>query len=140
MSLDYAAARDEMLTLFSTAWQTTGHPVLFEDAPTDQRPADGSPWARVSIRHAGGEQATLAGETGMRRWRRTGTLFVQVFTPRGNGFALADSLGKVAAHAFQGKRTPGGVWFRDVSMREIGPDGPWMQVNVTAAFEYDEVT
>jgi hypothetical protein len=64
---------------------------------------------------------------------------VQVFVPNGQGVTLADRLCKIAAEAFEGRHTPGGVWFRNVRMREVGPDGPWVQHNVVAEFTYDEL-
>jgi hypothetical protein len=39
---------------------------------------------------------------------------------------------------FQGKSTPGGVWFRDVRLLETDAEGHWSQVNVVADFTYDE--
>lgn len=141
MSLTITSARDEILTLFRTTWlaaaDSTNVPLLWDNRAQDI-PTSGS-FARVSVRHADGAQATLSGETGLQSHRLEGTVFVQVFTPTGDGLTTSDKLVEVAMSAFQGKRTAGGVWFRRVRAAEIGPDGAFFQVNVLADFEYDEV-
>jgi len=44
-----------------------------------------------------------------------------------------------ARDAYQGIRTPGGVWFRNATTREIGNDRAWYNVNAVIQFQYDEV-
>lgn len=136
MSLTYAQARDEILTLFRTAWLASGSsaaiPLKYDDVSSDP-PADPS-WARVTVRHnTGGNDAI-----GNRLRLRTGVVTVQIFTTFGEGLASADVLGKVAVDAFHGKATSGGAWFRNVRLNEVGQDGKWFQTNVLADFEYNE--
>lgn len=140
MSLTIAQARDEMLTLFKTAWDANGLvgdvavPVVYWDVPHD--PPDADYWARVTLRHfTGGNDAI-----GNRLFVRTGTITVQIFTIHGEGLSNADALGKVAVDAFQGQATTGGAWFRNVRLNEVGQDGKWFQNNVLADFEYTERT
>jgi hypothetical protein len=147
VTLTFTQARDEMLALFKTAWDAgaSGVPLVYDDTPTDVPTAaqlaneNVTAWARVTIRHSIGRQASLSGSQATRRWVREGTFFVQVFTAYGTGLQSADTFAKVAADALEGATTPGGVWFRDVSFREVGIDGPWYQTNVVATFQYDEV-
>jgi len=61
-----------------------------------------------------------------------------VHVPRGRGFALADQLSKIAADAYEGQASPGGVWFRDVRVNEVPGQAGWYQVNVLVEFSYDE--
>jgi len=138
MSLTFAEARDEILAVFKSAWDATGYEAIYEDVKK-QRPDDDDPYAVVTLRHAAGFQATLAGATGTRTFRRLGLLTIQVFTPIGNGLQDSYVLGKVAADAFEGSSTPGGVWFRDVRLNEIGRDGKFFQTNVLIDFQYDEI-
>ncbi len=136
------AARDAILTLFKVAWdaQTPPVPKLLNDDVKDDLPAGTFPWARIIVRHNTGFQATLAGETGNRRFRRLGLVTVQIFTPYGDGLDLNDALAKVAVDAFEGKSTAADeVLFRNVRSNEVGQDGNWFQTNVFAEFEYDEV-
>lgn len=128
-------ARDEILAKFKEAWDPTGVPVLYSDRAQDV-PDDGS-WARVTVRHQAGEQATLSDGIGRRRFRHTGTVFVQIFTPFDDGMVESDELATIAKDAFEGEVTPGRVIFRRVRINEIGQDGQWFQTNVLAEFEYD---
>jgi hypothetical protein len=147
VTLTFTQARDEILSLFKTAWDAgaTGVPVVYDDSPSDKPTSaelaneNTTAWARVTVRHSIGRQASLSGTQAVRRWEREGTLFIQIFTSYGTGLQTADSLAKVAVDALEGATTPGGVWFRDVSFREVGIDGPWYQTNVVATFQYDEV-
>lgn len=148
MSADLSTARDEILTLFRTAWRAdaTSLPVaLYYDDVTGELPRDADttanpdPWAHIQVRHVTGDQATLAGATGQRRFRRTGLVFVRVYTPFGQGLSLNDALAMIAVRAFEGKKTPSDVWFRGVRSEENGIDGAWFLTTVTAEFLYDEV-
>lgn len=148
VSLTVGQAREEILSLFKAAWdagdESDGVLVLYDNDSRDPPAAQATdlaatPFARVSVRHSDGGQSSLADESGIRRFARSGTIFVQVFTGRGIGLALSDALVATAIGAFEGERTAGGVWFRNVRAQEIGPDGAWHQVNVLAEFEYDEL-
>lgn len=140
MSATFAEAYDDVMKIITDAWKAANpsYVLVYDDLGEPQVPKTELPWARVSMRHNRGEQDTLAGPMGNRLFIRDGSVIVQVFTPLGEGLTRAYSLGKVAADAFEGKATPKGVWFRSVRLREIGPDGNWFQVNVTADFEYNE--
>ena len=142
-------ARDDIIGLFRTAWladvESQNVPLFYWDIPNPApsgEDGDGNPvsWARVSVQHLPGQhQATLSGDTGQRRWRRTGIVTVQIFAPYGTGLSIGDKLGMVALRAFEGQSTPSGIWFRDVSFQEVGQDSIWFNSNVSATFEYDEV-
>lgn len=135
-------ARDEMLALFKAAWDgapaSANVPVRYPDRKED-KPPSGAPWARVSVTHANSGQATLANHDGKRKFTRNGVITVQIFTPFGRGSNDADALAKIAQDAFEGKATANQIWFRDVTVNEIGQDGEWNQTNVLATFTYDEV-
>lgn len=142
MSLTRKEAVDEICAVFKTAWDTTGHGsrVKYDNVGNTSVPPSGQdPWARVAIRHATSAQASLSGTVGSRRFRRTGVLTVQVFEPAGQGLSGTTDLPKIVQDAFEGVSTPGGVWFRDVAINEIGPDKSYFQTNVVAFFEYDEI-
>lgn len=132
-------ARDAMQSMFATAWnaQTPPVPVLaYDDKPFTTPPGTHS-WARVSIIHNKGIQATL-GAIGSRRFRKLGIIVVQIFSPSGGGLTVNDALVKIAIDTFEGKNTkPDGVTFLNVRSQEIGTSGSWFQTNVTSQFEYD---
>lgn len=134
-----AMATDAILAAFHEAWADR-YPVEWPNhQPDGPKLSEGdSPWARVTIRHEGSDQASL-GEVGGRVFTREGTVTVQVFVPSGKrGLIDADELAMVATNAYEGK-THGGVRFYRVGAKTVGHDGPWFQVNAVADFEFDEV-
>lgn len=152
-NLTIAQARDDILTLFYAAWTATGSAsenlsLLFTDSKEEiprTNDSNGNPisWARITIQHVTGRQGALRGNPqglpNTTPWTRTGLVTVQVFTPLGLGLSIGDSLYKIVLDAFEGKKTSLGVWFRNVRLNEIGPDGTWYQSNILAEFEYDEI-
>lgn len=142
MSATFATAYDEILALFKAAWDTTAHSanVDYENVAFTIPAADGTnAWARPRVRHASGGDGSLAGGLGTKSYDRTGVLLVQVFTSAGAGLVEGHALAKIVADAFDGVRTASGVWFRNVRLAEVGPDGEWFQLNISVDFAYDEV-
>jgi hypothetical protein len=137
MSLTYKQAKDEMLDKFKAKWDLTGYPVSYQDV-RKQRPREDDPWANVFINHASGGQRAFGGNN-QRTFNRTGFITVQLFTPSGKGLQEAYDLAKVVSDAFEGIATPGGVWFRNVRLNEVGRDGEFFQLNVVVEFVYDEI-
>lgn len=144
-------AEDEILATFLTAWTAAGaaatppttYPVDYEDVPLGAAmkvaiDSGSVPWARVRIKPNKRFQATLAGTLG-RRFDEHGILFIELYTPSGDGLTLARFLSTLVRNAFEGVSTPNGVWFRDVVATRVGPDGHWFHYNVTASYQFDEV-
>lgn len=150
MSLTAAQARDEMSARFYDDWRSKvplaysgGVPQVVWDGTADaddKGPRADRPWARVTIAHNVAPQRTF-GEPGSRRFERLGLITVQVFVPLAleDSVALAEALGTIARDAFEGKSTPGGVWFRNARLQEVGPDSPWWQLNIVTDFVYEEL-
>jgi len=138
MTATFDEANDDILTLFKTAWDTTGFLALYENV-VGEKPTAQAPWARITVRHGTGFQSSLTGGLGKSRFERNGIAAVQIFIPNGEGLSLGYSLSKVVADAFEGKASPKQVWFRNVTINEIGPDEEWFQFNVVIGFTYDEV-
>ena len=136
MPATFQQANTEILTVFKTAWDTTGWVAIYENVAGEI--PDSEPWARVAVRHVTGQQATLTDRTGLTRYDREGTIAVQIFVPTGEGLTRSYQLSKIVADAYEGQATPSNVWFRDVRINEIGPDGSWFQTNVLIDFMYDE--
>jgi hypothetical protein len=137
MSLTYSQAVDAVLTTFRAAWLPTTYDAFYDDTAQD-RGTDEDPWARATVIHADGFQATLRNGAGQATYRRIGVLTVQIFVASGSGLQTGYDLVKIVSDAFEGQSV-GGLWFRDVRVREIGRDGAFRQTNVIAEFEYDEV-
>jgi hypothetical protein len=96
-------------------------------------------WARITTRHVDSNQSALSGCSGQTPFTRIGLVTVQVFTSLGTGLSIGDSLYKIVLDAFEGKKSPLGVWFRNVRLQEIGESRGWFQANILAEFQYDEI-
>jgi len=138
MSLTHQQARDEIFDVLIDAWTPTTYPIHWEEV-RNQRSKEEKPWAVVTLQHSSGFQSTLSGAVGSRTFARLGFITVQIFTPNGKGLQEAYDLAKVVSDAFEGTSTPGGVWFRNMRLNEVGRDGEFFQLNVVIEFRYDEV-
>lgn len=138
-----AAARDEMLLHFRTAWDLgTSTRLLYDDKHRDV--PDNAPYARIMVRHNLVEHVTIGGRIGSggagQRFRRFGIVTVQIYTISGDGLTVNDNLVQLALNVFEGARTGlDRVEFRNVRSNEIGQTGPWFQTNVIAEFVYDRL-
>jgi hypothetical protein len=146
--MNHEQARDELYEMFRAAWaansgavvQGSAPPVIYQGVSKDTPPAMEVSYARASVKHFTGTQGSLGG-TGNRRFNRTGAVFIQTFAPLGigNPLTIAVRLGRIALEAFEGRSSPGGIWFRGCRLMEIGHSDGRYQVNVIAEFTYDEV-
>lgn len=137
-----ADAVDLIFGEFNTVWAANAPapiPVIAWEDQVFDPPDTADSWVRVSVRHGDGDLITM-GPVGSRVWRNDGVVIVQIFTRSGIGRENSDALAEVAILAFRGKSVGVSpcVRFRDIKPREIGPDGPWYQQNITTSFEYDE--
>lgn len=129
-------ARDEMLANFFAAWKELNYPVVWTDVPGDV-PNAKTVWARVVIRHANGGQGSLSNEHGKKRWFKDGTIFIQIFSPVGDGSVAGYLAADAVMDAYKTARDC--VWYRNIRMQELGSDGAFEQINVLIDFSYDDV-
>lgn len=130
-------AVDAIGKVFKDAWDTTGGAAVYDDLPGSVPSDDSTLWARLTIRHTDGGQASLAGDSGARRWRKEGIVTVQVFSPMGDGVQAGRNAAATVVNAFQDAKLA--VWFRNTRMNEVGASGAFFQTNVSTTFSYDEV-
>jgi hypothetical protein len=146
MNMTYRGAKDEMFAALKTLWDAEtpavyggAIPTIFWDGVPPAQPVATASWAFVTLRHVAGSQVSLSDPAGLRRFEKNGIITVSVFSPLIKGLALGEKLAEIAKKSFEGKSTPGGVWFKNVRIVEVGPDGPWFMWNVLAEFRYDEL-
>lgn len=150
MVATFLTARDEIQSIFKVTWDAdtpaiTGGAIpkiFFEGVGEKDFSPSAAPWARISIRHTLGEQATLSDENGKRRFEKFGIVTVQIFVPLKSDdvLTLFEQLAQVGKKAFEGEETTtSNIWFQNVRINEVGVDDPWFQVNVVAEFRYDEL-
>lgn len=145
MTATYDQAKDEMFALVKAAADIVAPSIYVEwqGKESSTPPPQEGEWLAVTCKHTPGAsgQASLSCEHGKRRWRRQGMLYVQCFAPsKAGGLKRAMALACAFRDAIQAsKGTPSGVWFRDPTAYEVGPDRNWFNANTSARFQYDEV-
>lgn len=133
--MGHAADSQTIRERFNTRWpiEQASVPFTFEDV--DYTPTEGQAWVRLTI--LPGEQ-TQASMGTYRRFRRTGVVSVQIFTPAGSGDGLAKELADSVADIFLG-RTVEGVIFRGTGLTRVGVDGAWTVWNANTPYQADDL-
>lgn len=115
--------------------------VFSQNEETKEVNNDGTPWARISVKHVSGGLTSIGG-IGARRIEKIGMVTTQIFVPANskNKLTEADRIADLAVDALEIKETPiSGIEFTNVVATEIGQDGVWFLYNVTAQFNYQTV-
>lgn len=136
-NLTHKQAIDEIQVMAWAVWEPTGFKMFWE-AVRDVRDTTEVEWASTYIRHGPSRQVTL-GPVGARLFERRGTIIMNCFAPIGKGLSESYASATILADAFEGKSSPGGVWFTDVKIKEIGREGQFYQVNALADFTYNQI-
>lgn len=135
-------ADQEMAELFRVAWEVTNGYKCDWPNHKSQDHAETEVWARWARDYLSGFQVSMGG-TGGRKFTKDGLIYINVFTPLGGGLISATDAAQIAIDAYEGKRTPGDVWFRDVRIeseghgRGSGKDKSWWTTTVVARFTYE---
>lgn len=144
-SLSFADAADAIMDVFRVAWEASiysDYEVRYPNMggfPSDDSvtpPQSPVPWVSVRIVHGAGYEAISAPP---RLYSRRGRFVAHIYIPSGMGLSLGYEAAKIIADAYEGASTPGGVWFRNCQIGELGSDGAYAIVAVTVEFEYTEL-
>ena len=139
-------AIDSVYGFFKTVWDANGGGVeVFYDAtPENDSPDDNAttnlvtPHLVVSADYENTFQSSM-GSTGNRRFRRQGSLIVQIRTPRKQGRLTEDQLATIIFDNMEGECTPEGVVFwRIIPLRGFTV-GAFRVKQLVIEFEYDEI-
>lgn len=127
-------AGESIVARFDTALGATVEYTLSND---DFEPSTiDTTWVRLTYKEVIGKIDSYGSE-GSRKYKRIGIIFAQIFTPLNIGSGAAEALGHTVRALFEGVKF-GGVWGLDGTIRTVGRDGDWYQVNVAVNFEYFE--
>ena len=139
-----AQADKEMAALFRQAWEViAGHSCDWPNMKSDEH-SETDTWARWALDYVAGDQVAF-GSTGSRKFNKQGLIYITVYTPLGAGLADAREASEVAIKAYEGKRTPGDVWFRRVRIESeghgqgTGRNKSWWTTLVVAEFIYEHL-
>lgn len=127
--------RQLLYNTFNTSWANET-PIAFDNDEFNP-PSTDTPWVRLVVRNRVSNQETL-GPVTLRKFLRSGSVFVQVFVPINVGLAEADRLARLARNIFEGTRLSRALWINNVDVRESGPEDDWYQILVEGFFTYEE--
>ncbi len=128
-------ARTAVYDRFVAQWANRT-PFTFENEKWEE-PKPDVDWVRVSVRNTGGGQETLGPKT-QRKYRRRGSIFVQVFTPVAKGMKAGAGHAQAARAIFEGESFTG-IDANNGVIRESGSDGKFYQTLVEVFFDYTEI-
>lgn len=130
-------AKQAIYNFFVTEWAGET-PVTIENEDFDPAVEGGTEWVRLSMRDRQANQRTL-GRVGNRRFERPATLFVQVFTRKGQGGTQrSDQLAHLARSILEGTNQVSGIWFFVATIGDMIPEDYWNMVVVEVEISYDE--
>ncbi len=133
--MTFDEARDYILGIFKIVW-TPPRVAVYTDV-AGEVPDGQVVWARPKLQHTDGNQDALTGGLGTIRWQRKGFLWIQIFSPQGAGGTAGYAAAQLLVNAYQSDRSS--VWFRNIRMREMPPEGAFARHDVIADFEYTDV-
>lgn len=149
MTATHQEATDTMFAQLNNLWVTdsaaiAGHtPNIYW--PNIEEPIVkpvGKYWLRMTRQTVIQSQSNLAGADQLRRYTTRGLLSLQLFAPMmlvSSGIVLVQ-LAQLVQNAYRGVTTANGIWFRNVTIKELPADGRYYRCNVTCDFQYDEVS
>jgi len=133
-----AQAYDEIFTLIRDGLAALPVTVIYQD---DLKNVDvTTPVVIVNLQHVSGQQASMAGDEGRRKWRNDGIVYMSVRIPASRGLTEMNVSVNTCITAIRGKTTPGGIWFRNVVGKEEAPKDGNARSIVTGEFVYHELT
>ena len=112
-----------------------------KDASVPAKNPAGKPWIRAGVMHIDERAASLGAVNNKRRYEHTGYLWIQLFTPKGDGGKLMDSMKDALLDPFRraGSGTANGASFQNARGREIDVAGAWHLLNCLVDFSYDRI-
>lgn len=122
---------DRFVTEFGTSEPNVE--VLWDNVQDDDNPNAREEWVRVAVNWGDSRSASMPA----RRYRTNGVFQVQVFVPKGSGTERAYEIGDNVRAAMQGVNVSG-VRFRATSLRRVGVDERWFQINANTPFQFDD--
>lgn len=142
MSVTIEEARDEVLGRVSTlvaAIDSSIRPtLLFEGVHGRPSESSATPWVWASFKSLSGAQESMGGVGGTSLWRTTGSLVLEVYVSAINGLLSSDLICQALRDGFRGYSSPGGVWFRNHRIENVGISGSFYRSDVVIDFEYSE--
>lgn len=138
-SLTLSEAYDDIMMMFKEGWGTTGFKAFYEDVEDERKPND-EPYVKAEVNFGDSRQNGFGGghDGSEKLFMRYGDFRCKIHTLAGNGLSESLVLAKVVLDSFEGKHSPGGVWFRSTNTEDIGRNGTFRIFEVAVFFTFDE--
>ena len=130
--MSFAAERQAIESRFASAW-ASATPVKYENALFE--PPTNAPWVALHILQADAQPGSLKSSTQLHLHR--GVIVVQVFVPEESGTAAALTLADNVAAIFRSVEFAAGsgpIACFSPTLRKVGPQDGWFQINVNAEY------
>jgi hypothetical protein len=98
---------------------------------------EAAPWCELVVRHISAEQESL-GAVGQRKFRRIGTISVNIYVPTNTGLSQTDAIVQDVIDSLEALTLPGQIRLNIATARESGINGAWFVTVVETEFEYSE--
>ena len=144
--VEYTEAINEMFTLLDVAIKTQAASVIgyvphimWPGIEEDTRLDHSKYYVRMTQKGIDEPQTAFCGDVD-RLYEPFGLLIIQLFTPKSQelGLTKGRELSSIIKKAYRGKTTPGRIWFRNVSVRELKPELNYYRFNIVVQYEYNE--
>lgn len=122
--------RELILETFYTTWLDRTS-IAWEDYDFD--PSGQTEWVRITVSPNDGFQA-IPGPAGVRYFKNTGLISVQVFTSINQDKSINDGHAQTALEIFYNKVA--NIRFYNQRISDVGRDGAFYQQNVIVEYEY----
>lgn len=128
-------AVDSLFSVIKSAWEGISQgPVKWPDSEQDIGSA--TEFLEVEIQHLDGRQASLASDTGLRKYSESGLLNLAINTQLASANLRCYTVADAILLALRQAKISGMI-IRNCRKREAGPDGAFTKVYVIAGFEYE---
>ena len=132
--MTFAAIEQTVQQRMSANWTAT----KIEWQNTEFEPELGTSFISVTILPGNDEIAGIAGTDSGNMYRKVGVVFFSIFVPVNTGTRQAYTYADTLTALFRGQEI-NGIRFRQIEVNEVGEANGWFQVNLSIAFEADEV-
>lgn len=143
MPATFKEAYDDIVIMFNAGWDNVlpDVPPVIWPADQEESPQEGDMYAKVDINQTLRTQQTISNLNGIRRYKGSGEITVQVFVKLSLNDPLSDAqnLAIVVTNSFEGKRSANGVEFFDVTQQGSTRVDGWLLIPINMRFEYSEI-
>lgn len=128
-------AVEALYGIVKTAWEgVSSGPVKWPDS--NQAIGVATEFLEVNVQHLDGRQASLASDTGLRKFSEAGLITLAVYTQLAGANLRCYTVADAILLALRQAKISGMI-IRNCRKREVGPDGAFVKTFVIAGFEYE---